>query len=168
MKIYNTLHTSIEETVLLHNIRAYSTKTMLWGRREFFKAWSVLPYWVDLAPNDFPLCHSQQKIFYRKIKWRCSWETSWAQYQLNFTWEESTSNMINDKWLMSILVRVQNHDEYTINWNYFLVKFWINYILLIQKLFITQYNILAHIPDWCKESFFLLVNFVSQNYSKMK
>ena len=32
-----------------------------------------------------------QKNFREEVRWKGLWKTSWAQNQLNFTWEESTS-----------------------------------------------------------------------------
>ena len=63
---------------------------------------SLSPYSTDLAPNDFYLVRSLQNVlrnknFLMRISWKCLLKTSSAGKQLNFTWEESKSYLVNGK-----------------------------------------------------------------------
>ena len=75
------------------------------------------------------------KDFLMKIQWKRSWQTSWAQNQLNFTWEESTSYLINGKRWFKIMANILLFEiKSLLNYS------WIDYILSKWKLLMTQPN----------------------------
>ena len=76
------------------------------------------------------------KNFLLKIRWKYLWKTSWAWNRVNFTWEESTSNLINGKRWFKIIGNIQ-----LIEINQLLNFSWINNISQKRKLFMTQLNI---------------------------
>ena len=90
--------------------------------------WSVLPhppYSPDLASSDFCLFFFStkwQKTFLKRIRWKCFQKTSWAQNQVNFTWEESTNYLINGKRWFKIMANILLIE--LLNYS------WINHILL--------------------------------------
>ena len=103
--------------------------------------WSVLPhppYSPDLASSDFNLFHSlwnalNDKKFSQENHVKTFGKTFWAQNQLNLTWEESTSYLIDGKKWRKMLGNIL-----LIEINSLFNDSWINYVLRKQKLS-TQY-----------------------------
>ena len=129
MKIFleNALPLSIGENLILHdNTRPHSSRIMQ-EEKIMDLGWFILahpPDLSDLASSDFHLFCSLQNVF-RKKRWKHLWKTCRDQNQLNFTWEESTNNLINNKkWykrMVNILVieiySLLNYSKITFYWN---------------------------------------------------
>ena len=104
MKIFkeNVLLSSVRETLCFSMImQGHIPQDSYWGKI-LVLGWSVLPhppYLAHLASSDFYLflVLNDKKIFSRKSGVNICGKTCWAQNQLNFTWEESTSYLINSK-----------------------------------------------------------------------
>ena len=92
---------------------------------------------TELELNDFHVflfstkCYERQKNFSR----RSGENFCWAWNQLNFTWKESTSYLMNGKRWFKIMVNML-----FIEINLLLNYSWMNYILLKWKLFMSPSN----------------------------